>query len=132
MAKQIDITVTRGCTLKSGKIFSVVESLPVGITYTELLAGIDIGTYTKKSLVGKTYAGQIRDRANAKHRGDLVFDTTNDELEFTLDAADTELWENEAATFFYDVFETDTASGEVLPIIKGKILVEPAITLGTV
>lgn len=132
MTRQIDITVTRGCTLKSGKIFSVEETLPVGITYAELVLGITNGTYTKKSLAGKSYSGQIRERANAKHYGDLEFTVVDDELQFSLDASVTALWENEATTLFYDVFETDIASGEILPIIKGKILVEPAITLGIV
>lgn len=129
MIKQLNLSVTRGCTLASGKLIEVSEVVPANITYAQLLAGITAGTYTKKSLSGKTFKGQVRDRANAHLRGDLVFDTTNDELSFSLAAEFTAEWPNESNTYFYDVLETTTATGLVRKRVEGKITVSPSITL---
>lgn len=129
MSRELNLSVTVGCTLQSGKIFSIEESIPVGTTYDELMQGIDLGIYTKKSLVGKTYQGQVRDRANAHLRGELICTVANDELVLSLSAITTGTWDNEASTFFYDVFETDTNTGVVIKAIYGKIEVIPAITI---
>ena len=128
MTQKLDLTVKRGCTLQSGKLISVNESVPKNITYTQLLEGIENDTYSLKSLANKTYEGQVRDRANATLRGQLVFNKTDDMLSFSLPASVTETWENKADTFYYDVIETDTVTGEVVSRAEGKIFVIPSVT----
>ena len=128
MTQKLDLTVKRGCTLQSGKLISVNEPVPKNITYAQLLAGIADDTYTLKSLADKTYSGQVRDRANATLRGQLVFDTTDDMLSFSLPASVTETWENKADTFYYDVIETDTVTNQVVSRVEGKISVVPTVT----
>lgn len=130
MSREMNLVVKRGTTLKSGKIFSLNESIPADITYADLMAGIADGTYTKKSLTGKTYKGQVRDRAGATMRGELSFDTAGDVLTFSLPAATTLAWPTNIDTLFYDVLETTTATGVVLTKVYGKIKVEPTITIG--
>lgn len=129
MSTEMNLVVTRGCTLKSGEIYSVNEPVPSNITYEQLMAGIADGTYTLKSLANKTYRGQVRDRANTAIKAELVFTTLGDKLVFTVPASVTETWINEAATFFYDVFETDTITEEVIQVVHGKITVNAAITI---
>lgn len=128
MKQQMNLSVKRGCTLESGKIFSVNETVPSNITYAQLMAGIEEGTYTLKSLTGKTYEGQVRERPNTPVLGNLVFDTTDDFLTFSLSAAITGTWPNNATTLFYDVFETDTTTGKVREVVYGNIQVNAAIT----
>ncbi len=128
MAHEMNLIVTRGTTLKSGKVFSVEETLPSGITYEELMAGIVSEIYHVKPLTGKTYSGQVRDRANALMRGELVFDTTDNQLSFTVPAEVTKTWPNEDVTYFYDAHETVTLTGEVTRVMYGKIFVKASIT----
>lgn len=125
----MDLHVVRGTTLKSGKIYSINESVPSGITLEELTAGIADGTYTKKSLTGKTYQGEVRERAGAALRGTLVFDTTGDVLTFKLSAVTTKTWPKEVTTMFYNVLEITTATGEVEQKIAGKIHIEQSVTI---
>lgn len=129
MIRPIDITVKRGCTLQSGEIFSTNEVVPKNITYAQLLAGITAGTYTIKSLANKTFAGQVRDRAGGTLRADLVIEVVDDKMSFSVPADITVLWPTDVNAMFYDVFETDTVTGVVREAVKGKILIEPAITV---
>jgi hypothetical protein len=128
MKQQMNLSVKRGCTLESGKIFSVNESVPSNITYAQLMAGIEEGTYTLKSLAGKIYEGQVRERPNTPVLANLVFDTTEDFLTFSIPAAVTGTWPNDATTVFYDVFETDTNTGKVREVVYGNIQINAAIT----
>jgi hypothetical protein len=128
MSNEMNLSVKRGCTLKSGKIFSVNETVPVNITYAQLMEGITEGTYTLVSLSGKTFSGQVRERPNTAVLANLVFNTTGDYLTFLVPAAVTETWSNKGTTLFYDVFETTTATGEVREVAYGKITVNSAIT----
>lgn len=128
MSRQLDITVTRGTTLKSGEIFSVEEPLPAGITYAALLEGIDAGDFTLKSLASMDYTGQIRDRANATWRAELVFSKTGDKLSFSVPANTTAQWPNESAVYKYDVIGTNNDTGVVSRVVWGNIIVEPSIT----
>lgn len=128
MNRQTDLTVKRGCTLQSGKFFSVNEVVPKNITYAQLLAGIANSTYTKKSLENKTYKGQVRNLTNGVLAGDLVFEVVDDEMSFSLPASVTVTWPNVKGTFFYDVFETDTITNVVRLITEGKVNVIPAMT----
>lgn len=129
MSRSIDLTVKRGCTLRSGEIFSTNEVVPKNITYTQLLTGITLGTYTLKSLEDKTYAGQVRDRAGGTLRADLVFEVVDDKMSFSVPAEITATWPNDITAMFYDVFETDTVTGVVREAAKGKVILEPAITI---
>lgn len=129
MPKPIHIEVKRGTTLQSGEYFSVNEVVPDGITYAQLLAGIANNTYTLRSLVNKTFKGQIRDRANASLKADLVFTVADNKMKFSVPASVTETWPNTAATFFYDALETDTVTGLVKVVAEGTIGVIPTITL---
>jgi len=129
MPKPIHIEVTRGTTLQSGEYFSVNEAVPDNITYAQLLAGITLGTYTLKSLVGKTFKGQVRDRANATLQADLVFSVTDNKMKFSVPFSITNTWPNKAVTFFYDVIETDTGASTSRIAAEGTIGVLPAITL---
>lgn len=129
MPKPIHIEVKRGTTLQSGEYFSVNEVVPDGITYAQLLAGIADDTYTLRSLVNKTFKGQIRDRANAALKADLVFTVVDDKMKFSVPASVTETWPNNTATFFYDAIETDTVTGLVKVVAEGTIGVIPTITL---
>lgn len=128
MSRQLNLLVTRGCTLKSGEIFSVNESVPSNITYEQLEQGITNGTYTLRPLSGKEYTGQIRERANTGVLADLVFTVAENRMTFSVPASVTKTWENVDATFFYDVFETDISTGEVAVAVHGKIAVSAAIT----
>jgi hypothetical protein len=58
-----------------------------------------------------------------------VCTVSNDELVLSLNAATTGTWDNEANTFFYDVFETDTDTGVVIKAVHGKVEIIPAITI---
>ena len=129
MPKPIHIDVKRGTTLQSGEYFSVNEVVPDGITYAQLLAGIADATYTLRSLADKEYKGQIRDRANAALKADLVFTVVDDKMKFSVPASVTETWPNTTATFFYDAIETDTVTGLVKVAAEGTIGVIPTITL---
>lgn len=131
MIKPITLKVIRGTSLTSGEYFSVNESVPNNITYAQLLAGIDLGTYTLKSLANKSYKGQVRDRANASLKAELIFTVANDRMKFSIPASVTKDWPNEAVTYFYDVFETDTVTGNIKAVAHGNIQVQPAITLTT-
>jgi hypothetical protein len=128
MTRSIDITVKRGCTLQSGDIFSTNEVVPANITYAQLLAGIQLGTYTLKSLVNKTYRGQVRDRANGTLRANLVFTVANNKMSFSVPASITAAWPKDTTTMFYDVFETDTQTTRVREAAQGKVIIQPAIT----
>lgn len=128
MARVMDLRVKHGCTLQSGKIFAVNEVVPANITYEQLMAGIDDDIYTLVSLTGKTYRGQIRDRAGATLRADLVPLVENDILSFSVPASVVVTWPNESNTFFYDLFETDTVSGIVTLKAEGKVELIPSIT----
>lgn len=128
MKQEMNLSVKRGCTLKSGKLFSINESVPSNITYAQLMAGIAAGTYTLKSLAGKSYAGQVRERPNTAVLGELSFNTSGNYLTFTLPASVTASWPNNATTLFYDVLETDTATGHVREVAYGNIEVNAAIT----
>jgi hypothetical protein len=128
MSREVDLTVERGCTLKSGSIFSVNEVVPKNITYAQLMAGITAGTYTKKSLANKTYAGQVRNRADGTLITNLVITVANNEMSYSIPASVTKTWPNKADTLFYDVHETDSTDGSVIPKVKGKISVMPSIT----
>lgn len=127
----MNITVKHGCGLQSGKIFSVNESVPRHVTYAQLMEGIADGTYTVKSLAGKTYAGQVRDAPNGTLLGELQFEIENNMLSFSLPSSVTVGWPNEPNTYFYDVQETTTATGNVLSKIEGNITVRPSITVET-
>lgn len=128
MAKQLNLSVTRGETLQSGKIFTVIEPLPLNITYKELMEGIEDGTYTLESLMDHTFTGEIRNRANATLRGTLVCTVEDDQLSFSLASTVTKTWPNEATTFKYDLFSTNTITGVVKKVVYGNIDVIPAIT----
>jgi hypothetical protein len=128
MAKELNLTVARGETLTSGKIFTVIEALPLGITQRDLLLGIAAGTYTLESLVDMSYVGEVRERANALLRGTLVFSVVDDQMSFSLPSAVTQTWPNEATTYKYDVFGTNALTGNVTQILFGNITVTPAIT----
>lgn len=129
MAKPVHIDVTRGTTLVSGKYFSTNEPVPSNISYTELQAGIALGTYTLKSLANKEYKGQVRDRANAAIQAELVFVVEDDQMQFMVPNLITATWSNKTNTFFYDVHETDTVTGIVRVAAEGTIGVIPSITL---
>lgn len=129
MPKPIHIEITRGTTLQSGEYFSVNEAVPENITYAQLLAGISLGTYTLKSLVGKTFKGQVRDMANAVLRADLVFSVTDNKMKFSIPYSVTSTWPNKPATFFYDVVETDISLNTSRICAQGSIGVLPSITL---
>jgi hypothetical protein len=131
MSRELNLTVTRGCTLKSPEIFSVNEAVPSNITYEQLMQGIEDGIYTLKSLEDKLHIGQVRERPNAEVKANLIFQTAGDILTFTIPADITVTWPNQGHTLFYDVFETDAVTGEVLRIIYGKILVIAALTIET-
>jgi hypothetical protein len=128
MAKELNLTVARGETLQSGKIFTVVEPLPLGISQYDLLQGIEESTYTLVSLANISYSGEVRDRANSVLRGTLVFSVSDDQMSFTLPASVTKDWPNEASTYKYDVFSTNSVDGVVVRVLYGNISVEPAIT----
>ena len=128
MATELNLKVARGETLNSGKIFTVVEPLPLGISQHDLLEGIANATYTLESLSNFTFTGEIRDRANATLRGTLIFHTENDQMWFTLPSTDTKTWPNECSVFKYDVFRSNTVTSEVTRVIYGNIEVIPAIT----
>lgn len=128
MSTEMNLRVSRGETLISGKIFKINEPLPEGITYTELMAGIQAGTYTRESLVGRTYVGQIRARAGATLYGNLSFTVTDNVLAFSVAASVTANFPTDEDTLFYDVFETITATGVVNKRVHGKIFVEKSIT----
>lgn len=128
MSREINFKLKRGCTLKSGEIFSVNEVIPVNITADQLQAGIENGTYTLRSLNNKIFKGQVRERANSAVIADIVFNTVNNKMTFTVPASVTKTWPNKNDTFFYDVFETDTSTGEVREVVYGKIVLVQAIT----
>lgn len=128
MAKELNLTVARGETLQSGKIFTVVEPLPLGISQYDLLQGIEESTYTLVSLANISYSGEVRDRANSVLRGTLVFSVSDDQMSFTLPASVTKDWPNEVSTYKYDVFSTNSVDGVVMRVLYGNISVEPAIT----
>lgn len=128
MSTEMNLRVSRGETLISGKIFKINEVLPEGITYEELLAGIQAGTYTRESLVGRTYAGQVRARAGAAVRGNLSFTVVDNVLAFSLAASITKDFPDDEDVLFYDVMETITATGEVRKRVHGKIFVDKTIT----
>jgi hypothetical protein len=130
MSRELDLHVTRGTTLVSGKIFSVIESVPDDITYEELMGGITAGDYTLLPLTGKTYAGQVRDRAGASLRGSFTFSTTADMLVFSLAASVTATFPDDKQALFYNVLETTTATGVVKEIVRGKIFVRRSETEG--
>lgn len=129
MVRPIKLKVIRGTTLVSGEYFSVNETVPPDISYAELLAGIGNDTYTLKSLGFKSYKGQVRDRANSALKAELQFSVANDRMKFSILNTVTETWENKAATFFYDVFETDLQTEIVKLAAHGTIEVIPAMTL---
>ena len=128
MAREMNISVKHGCTLQSGKIFSINESVPRNTTYAEIIAGIAAGTYTKKSLADKTYSGQIREQVGFPVLAELSFQVVDNELSFSVPASVIETWPNAAATFFYDVQETDTVTSIVSSKVEGRITVVPYIT----
>lgn len=128
MRQEMNLTVKRGCTLESGKIFSINETVPANITYAQLMEGIENDDYTLVSLAGKTFQGQVRERPNTSVVGNLVFTVTDDMLTFTVPATVTAEWPNTGVTFFYDVFETTIATGVVREVAFGKINVMAAIT----
>jgi hypothetical protein len=128
MAKQLDLVVKRGTTLQSPKIFSVNEPVPANISYAELMAGIEAETYTLKSLDGYTHVGHVRERPNTAIKAELVFDTTDDKLSWSIPASVTATWDNELTVLFYDVFRTHVSTGVVTTVAEGKITVNSSIT----
>lgn len=125
MARELNLTVKRGCTLISPKFFSINEALPPNITYQEILQGIDEGTYTLKSLLNKEYIGQVREGANRTVLADLHFIIEDNMMHFKVN---TTQFPNTKADLFYDVFEKDLATQEVLEKVHGRLTINSAIT----
>lgn len=128
MSREINFNLKRGCTLKSGEIFSINQTLPANITAEQLQTGIQNGIYTLKPLANKTYTGQVRERANSAVVAQLVFSVVNDKMTFSIPASITKVWPNKNDVYFYDVFETDAITGEVREVVNGKITLVQAIT----
>lgn len=128
MNNQMNIEVHWGSTLQSGKMFTTNEPLPPGISYQELMDGIADGTYSLKSLAGKTFKGQIRERANAVLKAELVISTDANMLSFSVPASIIKTWPNEKLTYYYDLYETETSTGIVKLRAQGQVNIKPAMT----